>query len=182
MPHAQLLEIDGVVYRSRMEGRWAYLMHTLGIPFEHEPASFPVPGGLYVPDFWLPTGGRYLEVKPQAPKPEELHKAKGLMDLTGSRLFVLCGFPRLYGGDVTNLMTYWGDGSPVGPGMPTLVTLLYVLGLLETEDMRGNLVRAISHTRAATPLMGRDLIPIRDLLLSLRLTWPERYGEENERG
>lgn len=45
---------DGVLYRSGHEARCANAMFRLGIPYEYEPYSFPIPnlpGGYYTPDF-----------------------------------------------------------------------------------------------------------------------------------
>jgi hypothetical protein len=65
----------GVLFRSRLEARWAVFFTRLGLEWEHESQGyrdgFEVgPAGkrvLYLPDFHLPALGLYLEVKPAMP-------------------------------------------------------------------------------------------------------------------
>ncbi len=56
----------GCLFRSRTEARWACFFDNLGLTWEHEPQGFRVghPAELYLPDFYLPTVGLYVEVKP----------------------------------------------------------------------------------------------------------------------
>ena len=67
-------EYAGVMFRSRLEVRWAMFFDTLGIRWDYEPESFPAtetirigcdavrhPTG-YVPDFWI-NGSTWVEVK-----------------------------------------------------------------------------------------------------------------------
>ena len=72
----------GVLMRSRLEARYAVFFDRLGIRWEYEPQGFLLPSGDgYLPDFWLPDLGCYVEVKPTGGdfgKAEELAKASGL--------------------------------------------------------------------------------------------------------
>lgn len=53
---------DGVLYRSRLEARWAAFFDFMGYEFEYEPEPFTT----WSPDFLLQAiGGIYLEIKPQ---------------------------------------------------------------------------------------------------------------------
>lgn len=65
---------DGCHFRSRLEARWAVFFNTLGIRWEYEPQGYYVGGmyagqdGLedsewYLPDFYLPDLGTWVEVK-----------------------------------------------------------------------------------------------------------------------
>jgi hypothetical protein len=56
----------GCHFRSRLEARWAVFFDALGVPWEYEKEGYELPGGRYLPDFWLPTfsGGMFAEVKP----------------------------------------------------------------------------------------------------------------------
>jgi hypothetical protein len=61
----------GCHFRSRLEARWAVLFDHLGIPWEYEPQGFEIQGAhrnepvvRYLPDFWLPEQGQWVEVKP----------------------------------------------------------------------------------------------------------------------
>lgn len=56
-------EYAGVVFRSRLEARWAVFMDTVGIMWEYEPERVQLPGGgTYLPDFRT-AAGAYIEVK-----------------------------------------------------------------------------------------------------------------------
>lgn len=74
----------GYKFRSRLEARWAVFFDVCGIEWEYEPEGFTVdtPRGQirYLPDFWLPQAGQWVEVK-------------GFLDPAGMhRLFALaCG-------------------------------------------------------------------------------------------
>ncbi len=84
----------GCEMRSRLEGRWAVFLDTLGVPWEYEKEGYRLAGaGWYVPDFWLPELGCWLEVKPSLPTANELRKARSLMLLTGYPVIVTEGSP-----------------------------------------------------------------------------------------
>lgn len=57
-------EFKGVIYRSRLEGDMALLLDRLRIPFEYEPRSFLLKGGVhYRPDFAIHGGLGFIEVR-----------------------------------------------------------------------------------------------------------------------
>lgn len=53
----------GCRFRSRLEARWAVFFDTLSIKWEYEPQGMLVDGAPYLPDFYLPRLGLYVEVK-----------------------------------------------------------------------------------------------------------------------
>ena len=57
---------SGCRFRSRIEARWAVFFDRIGILWEHEEQGFDVgnPPVRYLPDFYLPQLGLYVEVKP----------------------------------------------------------------------------------------------------------------------
>lgn len=55
----------GCRFRSRLEARWAVFFDSLGIEWEYEPEGFELPSGWYLPDFWLPEGQAWVEIKGQ---------------------------------------------------------------------------------------------------------------------
>jgi hypothetical protein len=60
---------ESVLYRSRLEARWAIFLTELDINFQYEPEGYRLESGYYLPDFWLPDidedeGGAFLEIKP----------------------------------------------------------------------------------------------------------------------
>lgn len=59
-------EAFGYRFRSRLEARWAVCLTHLGCEWEYEPQGFEIGGQRYLPDFYLPAIGAYVEVKPQA--------------------------------------------------------------------------------------------------------------------
>lgn len=54
----------GTTFRSRLEARWATLLNSHGITWQYEPETITLPSGtVYIPDFWLPELGTWIEVK-----------------------------------------------------------------------------------------------------------------------
>ena len=55
----------GCRFRSRLEARWAVFFDFLGIPWDYEPQGYEVgeKRRRYLPDFWLPSLGVWVEVK-----------------------------------------------------------------------------------------------------------------------
>lgn len=57
-------EYKGVVFRSRLEARWAAIFDHFRLVWVYEPDVFETPSGGYCPDFFLPGPRAYVEVKP----------------------------------------------------------------------------------------------------------------------
>lgn len=56
---------NGYRFRSRLEARWAVFFDKLQIQYEYELQGFELPGGIrYLPDFYVPSLGVHVEVKP----------------------------------------------------------------------------------------------------------------------
>lgn len=56
---------NGYKFRSRLEARWAVFFDAAGIKYEYEPEGFELSDGTkYLPDFYLPEYGWFVEVKP----------------------------------------------------------------------------------------------------------------------
>ena len=84
----------GYNFRSRLEARWAVFFDHLGIRWDYEPEGFELGNGLrYLPDFWLPDAGLWVEVKPGAPDAPTREKAWRLALNTGHPVFVTHGLP-----------------------------------------------------------------------------------------
>lgn len=83
----------GVVFRSRLEARWAAYFDLLGLPWQYEPKAFRLPSGTYLPDFYLPAPyDFFVEVKPTRAAVEEAR----LVELSASEkrpVFCVCGNP-----------------------------------------------------------------------------------------
>jgi len=57
-------QYKGYRFRSRLEARWAVFFDNLQIPYKYEVEGFELDGDRYLPDFWLPTLGAWVEIKP----------------------------------------------------------------------------------------------------------------------
>jgi len=75
----------GVLFRSRLEVRWAMFFDQLDIEWHYEPEGYQLAALRYLPDFWLPyvrsrgkEGGVFFEVKATSPTEGERHKARML--------------------------------------------------------------------------------------------------------
>jgi hypothetical protein len=84
----------GVVFRSRLEARWAVYFDYFGIEWLYEFQGFQLDSGCYLPDFWLPQVNHWAEVKPdKLTKLEEL-KIEDLVIGTGNDCLLLIGVPK----------------------------------------------------------------------------------------
>jgi len=55
---------EGIEFRSTLEADWAATLTSLGITWEYEPEILTMSdGNAYIPDFWLPEIGTWIEVK-----------------------------------------------------------------------------------------------------------------------
>lgn len=85
---------NGYRFRSRLEARWAVFFDVLGIKYEYEKEGFDLgEAGWYLPDFWLPTFGCWVEIKPEAPSAEEVRKCQLLARGTGQPVYLFYGTP-----------------------------------------------------------------------------------------
>lgn len=88
---------NGYAMRSHSETRWAAMMDHCGIRWLYEPKVYQTREGGYLPDFYLPDAGCFLEVKGPAPTEEERAKADGLEEVTGLPVIFAYGTPKLDG-------------------------------------------------------------------------------------
>lgn len=96
---------DGIKYRSRLEARWAVFFKAVKLDFEYEREAYYLPqGGGYLPDFWLPALGAYIEIKPYRDRQSAIETIKKLEKIglefategSGIALLLLCGPPDPY--------------------------------------------------------------------------------------
>jgi hypothetical protein len=76
--------------RSRLEARWAVFMDCLGIEWEYEKEGYDLDGVWYLPDFWLPKQGMWMEVKGSGTG-DWKNKAERLSLLSGHPVAVFIG-------------------------------------------------------------------------------------------
>jgi hypothetical protein len=77
-------EYSGHRFRSRLEARWAVFFDKLSVQWLYEPQGYVLGNGeRYLPDFWLPRPGVWVEVKGSATEADviRLHEAAGMNGL-----------------------------------------------------------------------------------------------------
>jgi hypothetical protein len=116
---------DGVLYRSRLEARWAVFFRAAGLRYTYEPEPFFLGRrlGWYLPDFCIhepfavlvALGMRpaaefksgfaaYVEVKPTQPLPMEIAKARALASELGTVVVIVRDRPILK----NRIRWFWG--------------------------------------------------------------------------
>lgn len=73
----------GYEMRSQSEVMWARFMDALRVRWVYEPEVIDTRHGWYLPDFYLPACGMYLEIKGPYPSKEEVEKAADAQSATG---------------------------------------------------------------------------------------------------
>lgn len=61
----------GILFRSRIEARWALFYDKLGVPYDYEREGYDIAGCWYLPDFWMPKQDCFIEIKGKPPNLEE---------------------------------------------------------------------------------------------------------------
>lgn len=90
--HALPTSHSGYLFRSRLESRWAVCLESLGVQYEYERQGYDLgPAGWYLPDFWLPDYGIYLEVKGVKPTIAERYRARILARDSRKSVYILSG-------------------------------------------------------------------------------------------
>lgn len=83
----------GYRFRSRAEARWAIFFEAAGIAFDYEPQGVIVDGQAYLPDFWLPHGKFWFEVKGTDPTDRERDLCARLSIESGNACILAVGPP-----------------------------------------------------------------------------------------
>jgi len=82
----------GVLFRSRLEARWAVFFDAMCIPWVYEQEGFDLGNdGPYLPDFWLPHIEAFWEVKGATPTEQEERLAARLATTTGKMVYIAFG-------------------------------------------------------------------------------------------
>lgn len=161
---------SGYEMRSMSEVRWASIMDVLRVRWLYEPRVVDTRHGWYLPDFYLPACGVYIEVKGPAPVLEEIEKAKDAEEETGCPVIFAHGNPEMLHGELFHgLLTYYGPNGPMD---------------FPTAEM-GALVRRFYdiHTYAAFLAAGDrrerpDVVMLGEALEELFQSWMDRQGLE----
>jgi len=76
---------NGYRFRSRLEARWAVFFDKLSVPYIYEPEGYELGDGIrYLPDFWLPTWDRWVEIKPKLDEQNRRRAVDLLAALSGA--------------------------------------------------------------------------------------------------
>jgi len=67
-------------FRSRLEARWAVFFDALGIRYKYEEYGFESNGYSWLPDFYLPDTGTWVEVKGGIPSQDDATKMGSILD------------------------------------------------------------------------------------------------------
>ncbi len=70
---------DGHHFRSRLEARWAVFFNAMGIDYRYEYQGYDTKHGYYLPDFWIPSLGLLIEVKPESIEDDERKKYEEML-------------------------------------------------------------------------------------------------------
>lgn len=84
---------DGHRFRSRAEARWAVFFNAVGWRYEYEKEGYDLQGTWYLPDFFLPDIGYWLEVKGGEPTNEEVELCGRLVEATSHPCLLASGPP-----------------------------------------------------------------------------------------
>ena len=90
---------NGYRFRSRLEARWAVFFDAAGIKYEYEPEGFDLSGGVkYLPDFYLPSVERWIEIKGSPLTDSEMEKVEMFceaLDEEGVKFNIFIGSPEV---------------------------------------------------------------------------------------
>lgn len=101
----------GYHMRSHSETRWAEIMDALAIRWTYEPRLIRTRHGWYLPDFYLPASGLFIEVKGADPTEVEREKAADVELETGCPVLFAYGRPEILSGEVFHgVVGYFKDG------------------------------------------------------------------------
>jgi len=90
----------GYRFRSRLEARWAVFFDAIGMKWEYEVEGFDLGVyGWYLPDFWLPEIGVWVEIKgnwSSTSISDGLEKSRIFTEITGQAILFCEGLPDNY--------------------------------------------------------------------------------------
>ena len=69
-------EYNGYRFRSRLEARWAFFFRAINLDYEYELEGFQMDDIRYLPDFYIPSIDRWLEIKGQPLSIPEIKKCE----------------------------------------------------------------------------------------------------------
>ncbi len=89
-------EYDGVLFRSRLEARWAIFLDAMRVRWVYEHEGYHTRRGPYLPDFWLPEQKCWVEIKATMPTDSEVEKCEDVAEGTETAFLLISGSPLNY--------------------------------------------------------------------------------------
>ena len=103
---------NGYSFRSRAEAKWAYVFDKLNIKYLYENEGYELENGdWYLPDFYLPNHGFFIEIKGATPNQKELDKCSFLANGLSKPVVMAIGNP-----DDFNSLCFYGYNRPADDG------------------------------------------------------------------
>lgn len=105
----------GYNFRSRLEARWGVFFDALGIKWEYEKEGYDLGDlGWYLPDFYLPDIGVFVEIKPNGVSSDHMSEAhskcRAFRDKIDNSIVLCCGDPKEYNATLFAFDTCDGGG------------------------------------------------------------------------
>lgn len=125
----------GYHFRSRLEARWAVFFDALNEPWQYESEGYDLYGVYYLPDFWLPRLGVFMEIKGINPSADEFLKMAYLREGTGHATTIFHGLPGEYWGK----LYCWDQGEGSAGSSDWDISL--------TSDIDGELLINVNNVR-----------------------------------
>lgn len=157
-----VFEFQGYQMRSHSETRWAGMMDALRITWAYEPGLVKTRHGMYLPDFYLPNVGIYLEVKGPQPSQVEIEKARDVQESTGVRVVFAFGSMFVEGCHGVQGGFFLTLGPTCDAKFSTYEFGPIIKGALGEDDWKRYMRAGIKHGAPSCSLLG-DVI--RDLLI-----------------
>ena len=115
----------GILFRSRIEARWALFYDKIRVSWEYEKEGYNLNGVMYLPDFWMPQQGCFIEIKGEKPNTKARDKAQLLSAISEKNVFLFSGglptagfYAMLDRGEINDeqySICFFPDGSFSGP-------------------------------------------------------------------
>lgn len=148
---------EGYRMRSFTETAWARLLEAAGISYLYESQLVELDRCYYLPDFYLPNVGIFLEVKGPSANDLERQKAQETQEKTGKHVILLKGFPEVDGGGFYNsILSIFYKGSWIDFSMHEVVEAI--------EKHDPYLFKILAVTASSLKNSGSSCTPIGDLV------------------
>lgn len=109
-----IFRYGGYEMRSHSETRWAAVMDAMRVSWVYEPRTVATRHGGYMPDFFLPVVGAFVEVKGPAPTQIEREKALDAQQITGFPVVFAYGRSEMIGAELFHgMLSYFSERGEV---------------------------------------------------------------------